>query len=305
MKGSIVTTILVTGATGDTGRPTVKELLKLGLKVRALARRDDARSQELATLGAEIVYGDITSLKDMRRAFEGVDRAYFCFPIADGLVESAVIFAQAALEQNVEHIVNLSQKQSRPIAHSKVTQNHWLSEQVFAWSGIPTTNLRVTFFAEWLLYISPFIQHGRYVMPFHKDGRFAPMAAADTARIAAKILAAPEEHRGQSYQLHGPTEYSQGELAAEVSRVLGTDMPYEQLTVDEFLKLAGLEHHSVLRQHFEAVAIDQKEGRLAGIDDIGAKIIGGPLTSVETFINANRERFTLEGQHVSKLPQGR
>ena len=157
-----MTTILVTGATGDTGRPTVKELLKKGLKVRALARREDARSQELASLGAEIVYGDITSLRDMRLAFDGVDRAYFCYPIADGLVEAAVIFAQVAREQGVEHIVNLSHKQSRPDARSKVTQNHWLSEQVFKWSGIPTTNLRITFFAEWLLYISTIIQRGRY-----------------------------------------------------------------------------------------------------------------------------------------------
>jgi uncharacterized protein YbjT (DUF2867 family) len=69
-----------------------------------------------------------------------------------------------------------------------VTQNHWLSEQVFAWSSIPATNLRITFFAEWLLYISPFIQRGRYVMPFSKNGRFAPLAAADTGKIVANIL---------------------------------------------------------------------------------------------------------------------
>ncbi len=110
-------------------------------------------------------------------ALEGVNRAYFCYPIAEGLVEAAVIFAQAAREQKIELIVNMSHKQSRPHARSKVTQNHWLSEQVFDWSGIPTTHLRVTFFAEWLLYISPLIQRGRYVMPFGKDGRFAPLCS--------------------------------------------------------------------------------------------------------------------------------
>ncbi len=160
-----MTTILITGATGDTGTPTVKALLKKGLHVRALAHREDGRSRALAELGAEIVHGDITSLRDVRRAFDGVNRAYFCFPIAEGLVEAAVIFAQAAREQGVEHIVNMSHKQARPRAHSKVTQNHWLSEQVFDWSGIPSTQLRVTFFAEWLLYISPLIQRGRYIMP--------------------------------------------------------------------------------------------------------------------------------------------
>jgi NAD(P)H dehydrogenase (quinone) len=235
-----MTTILVTGATGDTGRPTVRELLKKGLKVRALAHREDARSRELASLGAEIVYGDITSLRDMRRAMDGVDRAYFCFPIAEGLVEAAVIFAQVAREQSVQHIVNLSHKQSRPAARSKVTQNHWLSEQVFEWSGIPTTNLRVTFFAEWLLYISAFIQRGRYIVPFNKNGRFAPLAAADTAKIIANILEKPEGHAGQTYQLHGPKEFSHKELAAEVGRVLGIDLPSSSLPYRPFWSLRGL-----------------------------------------------------------------
>jgi NAD(P)H dehydrogenase (quinone) len=284
-------TILVTAATGDTGRPTVKELLKKNLKVRALARREDERSKALAGLGAEIVYGDITSLRDVRQALEGISRAYFCFPIAEGLVEAAVIFAQAAKEHGVEHIVNMSHKQSGPHARSKVTQGHWLSEQVFDWSGIATTNLRITFFAEWLLYISPLIQRGRYVMPFGKDGRFAPLAAADTAKIIANILEKPDGHGGQAYQLHGPKEYSHEELAAEVSRVLGIALPFEQVTASVFLDILGLQDHATLRRHFESVAIDQQEGRIAGLDDIGAKIIGGPLTTVEQFINDNRPRF--------------
>ena len=291
-----MTTILVTAATGDTGRPTVAELVKKGLDVRALARQEDARSHALAELGAEVVYGDITNLRDIRRVLEGVDRAYFCFPIAAGLVEAAVMFAQAAREQHVEHVVNMSHKQSGPRARSKVTQNHWLSEQVFEWSDIPTTNLRITFFAEWLVYISPFIQRGRYVMPFHKDGRFAPLAAADTAKIIANILEKPEGHGGQSYQLHGPKEFTHEELAAEVGRVLGVDLPFEQLTVSEFLELAGLENHTVLRRHFECVAIDQMEGKIAGLDEIGTNIIGGPLTTIEQFVTANRHRFVLEGQ---------
>jgi NAD(P)H dehydrogenase (quinone) len=286
-----MTTILITGATGDTGSPTVKVLLKKGLKVRALARREDGRSKALTDLGAEVVFGDITSLRDVRRALEGVNRAYFCFPIAEGLVEAAVIFAQAAREQKVGHIVNMSHKQSRPHARSKVTQNHWLSEQVFDWSGIPSTHLRVTFFAEWLLYISPLIQRGRYIMPFSKDGRFAPLAAADTSKIIANILEKPEGHGGQAYQLHGPKEFSHEELAAEVSRVLRVHLPFEQVTASEFMDIMGMPENSTLRRHFESVAIDQHEGLIAGLDDIGTRIIGGALTTVEQFVDANRPRF--------------
>lgn len=43
---------LITGATGDTGRAAVRESIALGLDVRAMVRRRDARSE---ALGAEVV----------------------------------------------------------------------------------------------------------------------------------------------------------------------------------------------------------------------------------------------------------
>ncbi len=50
---------------------------------------------------------------------------------------------------------------------------------------------------------------------------------------------------------------------------------------------------TVLRKHFEAVAIDQQEGLIAGTDTIGREIIGGPLMTLEEFVNANRKAFEL------------
>lgn len=286
-------TVLVTGAAGDTGRPTVERLLDKGFRVRALVRKDDHRAQQLRDLGADVVFGDLMSLREVRLAMAGVQRAYFCFPLAEGLVEAAVIFAQAAKEQDLEVIVNMSHKQSRPHARSKATQNHWLSEQIFNWSGVPSVHLRVTFFAEWLLYIAPQIRYGRYVMPYNKESRFAPIAGSDIARIIAGIVSDPALYIGKALALHGPVEYSHEELAAEVSRVLGRPMPYEHVTVSTFLELFGLQNADAMRRHFEAVTIDQQEGLLAGTDSTGTEIIGQPLTTVEQFIKANLSKFTL------------
>ncbi|GII58304.1 NAD(P)-dependent oxidoreductase [Planotetraspora thailandica] len=289
-----MTTILITTANGATGRPMVDYLLKDGFNVRALVRSDDARAQELREAGAEVVFGDLLNFRDVRAALEGVQRAYFNYPVGDGLVEAAVMFAQAAKEQNLELIVNMSQIQSRPYARSKATQNHWLSEQVFDWSGVPTTHLRITFFMQWLLYISGLIRYGRYVMPFNGDSRFAPIAGRDIALTAANIFASPEKHGGQIYTLTGPVEYSHQELAAEVSRVLGKDLPFEQVTVTTFLELIGLENDTAKLKHFEAVTIDQQEGRLAGVSDAAPSINGQPLVTVEEFINENRSLFELD-----------
>jgi NAD(P)H dehydrogenase (quinone) len=287
------TRVLVTAAAGDTGRPTVERLLEKGFKVRAFVRKDDARAQNLRNLGAEVWLGDISSLRDVRLAANGVQRAYFCCAIGAGLVENAAIFAQAAKEQDLELIVNMSHKQSRPNARSKVTQDHWLSEQIFDRSGVPSVHLRPTFFSEWLLYISGIIRYGRYMMPFNRESRFAPIAAADIARIIAGIMEKPDPYIGKALQLHGPVEYSHEELATEVGRVLGKNLAFEQVTASVFLETLGIPDATVLRKHFEAVTIDQQEGLIAGTDTIGREIIGGPLMTVEAFVNANRKAFEL------------
>ncbi|MEU1536451.1 NAD(P)H-binding protein [Streptomyces fagopyri] len=147
-------TVLVTTANGDTGRPMVDRLIEEGLHVRAMVRTDDERAQRLRDKGAQVVFGSLLDFREVRAALAGVQRAYFNYPVGEGLVEAAVMFAQAAREQDLDLVVNMSHIQSRPEARSKATQNHWLSEQVFNWSGVPATHLRKGFFMQWLLYIS-------------------------------------------------------------------------------------------------------------------------------------------------------
>src|SRR5207249_10398161 len=146
---------LVTGATGDTGGYTVEQLLERGHAVRALAHREDDRSKRLGKMGAEVVIGDVPKFNDVRAAMRGVRGAYFCYPIRPGILQATAYFAQAAKEAGLECVVNMSQKSAREDALSHAAQDHWLSEQVFDWSGITVTHLRPTYFAEWLLILAP------------------------------------------------------------------------------------------------------------------------------------------------------
>ena len=84
--------ILITAATGRTGKATAKLLLERGLSVRALVRKEDERSEELARLGAEIVTAELRDFDSLRAAMKDVSRAYFVFPIGAGLIESTAYF---------------------------------------------------------------------------------------------------------------------------------------------------------------------------------------------------------------------
>src|SRR5271169_3865501 len=220
--------VLVTGATGDTGRATVDGLLARGHQVRALAHGQDERSKQLQERGVEVVFGDLLDFGGMRAALEGVQRAYFCYPIRPGIVQATAQFAQAAKEAAVDGIVNMSQISARENAKSHAATDHWLAERVFDWSGVTVAHIRPTYFAEWLLYLAPMIRAGLLHVPF-STGKHAPIAAEDQGRVIAGLLENPVAHRGEAYPLFGPVEYTYEETARVLGRVLGKDVQYKQI----------------------------------------------------------------------------
>jgi len=144
--------LLVTGATGKTGRYTVRHLLEKGHTVRAMVHKEDERSQTLRSWGAEIVVGDLLNHDDAIRATSDTSAAYFCYPVRPGLIQATAYFADAAKRAGLGIIVNMSQISAREDSKSHAARDHWIAERVFDWSGVATTHLRPTFFSQWLLY---------------------------------------------------------------------------------------------------------------------------------------------------------
>jgi uncharacterized protein YbjT (DUF2867 family) len=107
--------ILVTGAAGgpqgSTGRHIANFLLERGVPVRALVRKLDARSDTLRERGAEVVEGDLLNPASVRSVLQDIKRAYFTYPVTDGLLEATAIFAAAARDAGTELVVNNSQFQ--------------------------------------------------------------------------------------------------------------------------------------------------------------------------------------------------
>jgi nucleoside-diphosphate-sugar epimerase len=85
--------VLITGAAGKTGHPAVRDAIAHGLKVRAMVRSKDARSEALEKLGAEVVVGNFLEINTLRDAMQGVEAAYLCYPVVPGVIHATVNFA--------------------------------------------------------------------------------------------------------------------------------------------------------------------------------------------------------------------
>jgi NAD(P)H dehydrogenase (quinone) len=293
--------VLVTGATGDTGRATVDELLARGHRVRALAHGQDERSKKLQERAVEVIYGDLLDFGQVRAALDGVQRAYFVYPIRPGILQATAYFAQAAKEAGLDGIVNMSQISAREDAKSHAATDHWLAERVFDWSGMTVVHIRPTYFAEWLLYLAPMIKAGLLHVPFG-TGKHAPITAEDQARVIVGILEDPATHYGKIYPLFGPVEFTYQETAKVLSRVLGKSIEYKQVDFEEFKKSlqAGekasakgkaREGNEFLFQHLREVAIDHQNGVFEGTNDLVEKLGGRPPMTLEAFITKHRQAF--------------
>jgi NAD(P)H dehydrogenase (quinone) len=294
---------LITGAAGRTGRATVELLRGNGHRVRAMVRREDERSRALAAAGAEVVRADFADLDGVTAALHGVSGAYLCYPIAPGLVEATVNFAQAATEAGVRSVVNMSQISARRAAGSNAARQHWLSERLLDRTPLLTTHLRPTFFAEWLrMWWELRDGEGHLRLPFGA-GRHAPIASVDQAGVIAGLLLEPEPHDGAVYTLHGPVELDHHEIARAMSDALGLPVRYEPISVEEFaaaMTARGLPAHLV--QHLSNVAVDYRNGVFAGVNDNVEKLGGRPPLSVAQYVTDNRAAFVTSGPNFVPVP---
>jgi uncharacterized protein YbjT (DUF2867 family) len=293
-RSTLFLTVGAGGSHGATGNHVTRQLLARGLAVRAFVRQEDKRSEELKLLGAEIVVGDLHDFDVVRAALDGVGRAYFTYPLAEGLLEATAIFAAAGRQAGLQTIVNMSQITAGPTHASPAARQHWLAERVLDWSGIGSTHLRPPFFLENLITLagSTSRTEGKFYLPYGQ-GRHAPVCGEDLARVAVAILSDPEAHHDKTYVPTGPTSLSMEEMAKVFTDVLGRPVEYVDVPVELWKQvLSGLNGMSpYLIEHLSRVAVSHQQGGFDTVTDEVATIGGAPPKSLEAFIRENATVF--------------
>ena len=283
--------VLISGANGDTGRAAVRESIALGLDVRAMVHKKDARSAPLEKLGAEVVVGDLLEINTVRAAMNGIDAAYLVWPVQPGLIHATVNFAQAAKETGVKTIINLSQRSADRESTSDACRDSFIAEQVLNWSGAPVIHLRPTYFLEWLLYPwqLPYLQQGVLRIPACR-GRHSPIAADDQGRAIAALLKSPEQHLGATIPLSGPVEMDHEQMAAELTQALGRKITFQNPPIDEYcasIETMGVPPYVV--QHLRGAMADYQKGHMSGADNNVEKLTGRRPMTVGEFAHAHAD----------------
>ena len=242
----------------------------------------------------EVVRGDLSDFDAVVNAMKGIAAAYFVYPIqVPGILEATAFFAQAAVEQGVGAVVNMSQITVRREAKSHAARNHWIAERLLDHSGVAVTHLRPTLFAEWLTYLSGAIREQSILpLPF-ADARYAPVTAEDQGRVIAAILEGPAGHAGEVYPLYGPRELSQYDIADMLTQVLRRKITYVPMEIPAFSELLkGLGFNAHFIQHMSHVAEDCRDGVCAGTNDLVEQLGGRKPMGMADYIARNKALFS-------------
>lgn len=276
--------ILVTGASGKTGRAAVAALATTGVPIRALVRHP-AQVDILKSLGAhEAIAADLCRTHDVRRAAENVRAVYHICPNMhpDEVLIGDIVLA-AAVDAGVEHFVLHS------VIHPQTEQmpHHWNKmrvEEALIKSGIEFTILQPAPYMQNLLASWRLItQAGVLRNPYPVSTRLSLVDLRDVARAAATVLTQPD-HRSATYELAGTRALAQTEVAAILSGALGKPVRAEAEPISGWrakAQAAGLT--DVQRDMLTAMFDFYAKHGLSGNPNTLRWLLGGEPTSLAAF----------------------
>jgi NAD(P)H dehydrogenase (quinone) len=226
--------IAVTGATGRLGHLVVEGLLgHVPPSEIVAAVRSPGKASSLATRGVQVRLADYTRPETLRAAFLGVKRVLLIsaadlaprFPLHQAVID-------AATEAEVDLLAYTSLLRA-DTSRLFLAPEHQQTERYIRASGLPFAILRNGWYLEnHTAALGQAIAHGALVGS-SRDGRFASASRADYAAAAVATLTRPARE-SLTYELAGDHSFSLSELASEVSRQIGRDIPYRNLSREEY-----------------------------------------------------------------------
>lgn len=271
-------TIAITGATGQLGRLVVNRLKEKvsDAEIVALVRSPE-KAQELGVTAREANYDQPETLD---RALEGVDTLL--------LISSSEVGKRAAQHLNViesakkagvKWIVytSLLHADSSPLS---LADEHLETEKELKKSGIPFTLLRNGWYSENHTGSIPGALGGGAFIGSAGDGKISSAPRADYAEAAVSVLTS-EGHEGKIYELAGDESYTLNDLAAEISRQSGKEIPYKNLPESDYAAaLTGFGLPESLAQAIAGYDTSASENALYDDSRQLSKLIGRPTTSL-------------------------
>jgi uncharacterized protein YbjT (DUF2867 family) len=276
-------TIVVTGATGNVGRPLVAELLAAGAHVRAVTRAPD-------TAGLPSGVHTVSSAAD---ALPGASAVFLnSRALGDDLAKVVAECVGAGVTKLVAlSAINADDDFSRQPSRFRGDRN-WEVEQLAVESGLSWVSLRPAVFATnfagmW----GAQIRAGDVVAGPYAAASSAPIVESDISAVAARALLT-DDLVGQRIPLTGPQAFSNTELAGVIGDVLGRPLQYREVPAELVRqRFIGIGFSAEFADAYIAMQAETLDKPALVTHDV-EKILGRPATPFAQWVSEHRDLFT-------------
>ena len=283
--------ILLSGATGKTGKQLVNLIVAGKLPARALVR-DPAKAAQLRARGLEVVIGDLLDDAALTRAMSGIERAFLLTANAQNQYALEKRFIDAARAAAVSHVVKLSAIGADSQSSAILKRYHGQAEDYLRQSGLTHTIIQGGFFMDNLLTCAPSIaRENRFFLPMG-SGQAGVVDIRDVAEAAYTTLTQPG-HDNQSYLVTGPELLSFDAMAGIMSAVLGREITYVDVPEDRLraqMQGAGLSDWYITAV-LQLFALN-RQNQNAKITNAFTAITGKAPRSLRHFMQDHRATFS-------------
>lgn len=249
--------IAISGATGQQGGATARELAGKGFTVRALTRKPDSdAAKALRAQGAEIAHVELDDETSVRKALQGAWGAYAVQNTwtagVDGEEAQGKRFATIAKEVGVEHYVYASVASADRGTGIPHFDNKFRVENTVRALAFPSYSIiRPVFFFSNLP--SPWFLNGdKLVSALRPTTRLQMIDVADIGKYGALAFTDPR-FKNLELDIAGD-EITLPQAAAAIGKALGRPIEYLQIPISEVRK--NSDDFAKMLEWFEAVGYD-------------------------------------------------
>jgi len=208
-------------------------LVTRGVEFSVMLRSGDSGGRIARKPGVTSIEGDFDDPASLRRALEGVDRAFVLTNSTERTEAQQTAFVEAAQVRRVGQVVYLSQLAADPRSPVRFLRYHGVVEAALMNSTVGWTFVRPNLILQAYLSFASAIAQGVLQAPIGD----APVSVVDARDIAAVAAAALTEdgHVGKTYTITGPAAVTHAEIAAELGTAIGHPVRFESIPPEAFL----------------------------------------------------------------------
>lgn len=279
-------TIVVTGATGNVGRPLVAELVGAGARVRAVTRTP-------GTAGFPPPVEVVGSVADALAGASDVEAVFLnSRALGEGLAGFVAECRRAGVTKLVAlSAINADDDFSRQPSRFRGDRNKEV-EQFAVESGLEWVSLRPAVFATnfagmW----SAQIRTGDVVGGPYAAASSAPIVESDISAVAARALLT-DDLVGQRIPLTGPQAFTNSELVGVIGEVLDRPLQYREVPAELVRqRFIGLGFNAGFADAYTAMLAETLDKPALVTHDV-EKILGRPATTFARWVSEHRDLFT-------------